>query len=185
MRISLIQSSPNAIGSIYILHDFLFNKDYLNNLKQLVVEAINKDPNYELNNVKATSTDWKKLLQIKEMTSFHSHILQTLLNIYSLRALNPNSPIQFSLDSSWGMKHKKGDHTLEHNHIPCAWSGAFYFDVPCDTFMYFADFDKEIKLENNMLVLFPGTTKHRVSEHTVEKERISMAFNINWNFNSF
>ena len=180
MRISLIQSSSNAIGSIYILHDFLFNKDYLNNLKELVVEAVDKDPRDRSSNVNATSTDWNKLLQIEEMKSFHSHILETLLNIYTLRALNPNSPIKFSLQGSWGMKHKKGDHTVEHDHIPCPWSGAFYFDVPCDTFMYFADFNKEIKLENNMLVLFPGTTKHRVSEHTGEKERISMAFNINW-----
>ena len=180
MRISLIQSSPNAIGSIYILHDFLYNRAYLNHLKKLVIEAIDKDPRDKLGNVKAKSTSWTKLLEIEEMNGFHIRILHTLINIYHLRTIDPNAYLEFSLESSWGMKHKKGDFTEEHIHVPAAWSGAFYLDVPCDTFMYFADFNESIKLEENMLVLFPGTTKHRVSEHTSEKERISMAFNIAW-----
>jgi len=180
LHISLIQSSPNAIGSIYILRNFLYNRDYLNHLKEVIIEAIEEDSQYGLISVRAKATSWTKLLEIEKMRDFHVRILNTLINIYTLRAPNPNTRLDFSFNSSWGMKHEKGDLTEEHIHAPAAWSGAFYFEVPSDTFMYFADFNESIKLEDNMLILFPGTTKHRVSEHIGEKERISMAFNITW-----
>ena len=180
MRISLIQSSPNSIASVYVLHDFLYNKEYLDSLTKLVREETLKSSKDNLANVKATCTDWLRLLEIDEMKSFHVRILDTLNNIYKLRATSPHDPVELKMVSSWGMVHKKGDFSNEHTHVPVAWSGAFYFDVSSATFMNFPDFQTSIELESNMLVLFPGTTKHSVSEYLGDKERISMAFNIVW-----
>lgn len=181
MDISLLQSSSNSIGSVYIIYDYLYNKDYLNFLRETVSNAVDNKPQDRATNVKAKSTDWRSLLEINEMNNFHMRILHTLKIIYKLRALNPNQKLEFSMHESWGMKHKKGDYTIEHTHIPIPWSGAFYIDVPCDnTYMNFADYNSTVKLQSNMLILFPGTTKHGVSHHTSDKERISMAFNITW-----
>ena len=181
MDISLLQSSSNSIGSVYIIYDYLYNKDYLNFLRETVSDAVDNKPQNRTTNVKAKSTDWRSLLEINEMNNFHMRVLHTLKIIYKLRTLNPTSVVEFSLQESWGMKHKKGDYTAEHTHIPIPWSGAFYIDVPCDnTYMNFADYNSTVKLQSNMLILFPGTTKHGVSRHTSDKERISMAFNITW-----
>tara|TARA_R100000278_G_scaffold87119_1_gene66510 strand:+ start:204 stop:749 length:546 start_codon:yes stop_codon:yes gene_type:complete len=180
LDISLIQSSSNAIGSIYIIHNYLYNEKYLDFLKQTVSNAVDNKTHERVSNVKAKSTDWHTLLQLDEMKNFHIRVLQTLMTIYKLRSPTPNAPIEFSFLASWGMKHKKGDLTIEHTHSPVPWSGAFYMDVPCDTYMNFADFNETVQLQNNMLILFPGTTKHSVSQHTSDKERISMAFNIAW-----
>lgn len=180
MNIEIIQSSSSSISSVYIVHDYLYNKNYLNSLKEIVSNAIETDTTVRRSNVQAVSTGWQTLLKIKEMENLHIRILETLNCIYKLRSPAPNSVVNFNFDSSWGMKHKKGDFTLEHVHVPYAWSGAFYLDVPCDTYMNFPDFNQAINLKSNMLLLFPGTTKHSVSEHTSEQERVSMAFNINW-----
>jgi len=180
LDISIIQTSSNAIGSIFIIHNYLYNEKYLEFLKQTVSSVVDNKNHEGLGNVKAKSTDWHTLLQLDEMKNFHIRVLHTLMCIYKLRSPTPDAPIEFSFMDSWGMKHKKGDLTTEHIHVPYPWSGAFYMDVPCNTYMYFADFNKSIQLQNNMLVLFPGTTKHSVSQHTDDKERISMAFNIAW-----
>lgn len=181
MNISLLQSSSNSIGSVYIIHDYLYNKEYLNFLKETVSNAVDNKTEKRDSNVIAKSTGWRSLLEINEMNNFHMRILDTLKIIYKLRALNPNQKLEFSMHESWGIKHKKGDYTTEHTHIPIPWSGAFYIDVPCDnTYMNFADYNSTVKLQSNMLILFPGITKHGVSEHISDKERISMAFNITW-----
>lgn len=181
MDISLLQSSPSSISSVYIINDYLYNKDYLNFLKETVSNAVDNKPHERNSNVKAKSTNWHSLLEINEMNNFHMRILNTLKIIYKLRAIYPNNNLEFSLLQSWGMKHKKGDYTVEHDHIPAAWSGVFYLDVPCNnTYMNFPDYNSTVKLQSNMLILFPGTTKHGVAQHTSDKERISMAFNIAW-----
>lgn len=180
MRLKLIQTSSNAIGSVYIFHDFLSNLEYLEKIKKLVLIEIDKEPLNKLANVNATTTDYEKLLQVEELRNFFVKILETLANAYTLRATSPDSGRQFSMYNAWGMKHKKGDFTAEHIHAPSAWSGAFYCEVPSETHMNFPDFLQSYKLETNMLILFPGITKHSVSYHTSEKERISIAFNISW-----
>tara|TARA_R110002012_G_scaffold300278_1_gene500008 strand:+ start:4374 stop:4919 length:546 start_codon:yes stop_codon:yes gene_type:complete len=180
MHISLIQSSPTSIASVYILHNFLYSQEYLQSLTKLVREETLKSSKEKLGNVEALSTDWGRLLEIDGMKGFHLRILHTLSNIYQLRSPTPGTHREFSMTQSWGMIHKKGNLTHEHTHVPMAWSGAFYFDVPSTTVMNLPDFKESLELENNMLVLFPGTTKHGVSEHLGDKERISMAFNIIW-----
>lgn len=178
MNIEILQSSPSSIASVYILHNYLYNQNYLNFLKEIVSKTVESSSQERLSNVQAESTDWHALLKIEQMKNFHTRIIETLNCIFKLRAPAPEASINWSFDSSWGMKHKKGDFTKEHIHAPASWSGAFYFDVPSETYMNLPDFTSTIRLQSNMLVLFPGMTKHSVSEHLGDQERISMAFNI-------
>ena len=122
------------------------------------------------------------ILLLKEDNDFnkiHQSIGHTLYNTINLRNPTPNDKIQIAFEASWGICHEEGDSTQEHIHPFINFSGAFYFDVPTETRMWFEDFQQDVKLENNMLILFPSLCKHRVHKHIGKQPRISMAFNIN------
>jgi hypothetical protein len=146
MNIELIQSSCSSIASVYVLNNYLYNQNYLNSLKEVVSKAVENNTQERLSNVHAKSTDWHDLLKIEEMKNFHTRILETLICIFKLRAPAPEASMNWSFNGSWGMKHKKGDCTIEHIHAPAPWSGAFYFDVPCETYMNLPDFHSKISV---------------------------------------
>lgn len=179
MKLSLIQSNCSAINSVYIYREFLHDLNYLNLLSNKISQfTIEKNQLDYQTNVIAKMTDWKKLLTDEDFNFLHIEILQTLYNTINLRNPSPNARLKLVFTDSWGMSHSEGDHTVDHIHGLNEFSGAFYFDVPCETKMWFEDYQEDTQLESNMLVLFSGMTKHRVSKHFGEKKRISMGFNI-------
>ena len=178
MKISVIQSTCAAINSVYIINDFIDNKDYLNLLSNKIEKYTEKDEMNRQTNVKASMTSYKKLLSDEDFNIIHVKILETMLNIYKLRTPHPFQEIVASYRDSWGMAHKKDDHTVNHVHLGSTFAGGFYFNVPCYTEMYFDDYQSSVQLKENMLLLFPGLCKHRVQKHNAYEKRISMAFNI-------
>lgn len=178
MKIKLIQSSCNAINSVYIVEDFLDDLEYLNFLSSKIEKYTLEDEMQKSTNVKASMTSWQKLLKDSDFNNIHVKILEILSNIYTLRTPHPDAPITFLYQDSWGMSHQMNDFTVNHIHAPSAFAGGFYFKVPCATEMYFDDYQSSVQLKENMLVLFPALCKHKVSNHTSEVNRISMAFNI-------
>jgi len=179
MLLDLIQISPNAINSVYILRDFLEDKNQLSFLANKILDYTKTDEMNKSTNVKASMTSYDKLLDDSDFKSLHSKILLTLINLYRMRTPHWKNTIKAQIIDSWGMSHKKGDHTIEHIHGGSSFSGAFYFKVPSHTEMYFADYQEAVKLEDNMLLLFPSLCKHSVGKHTGEEKRLSMAFNMN------
>lgn len=179
MKLRLIQSNCSAINSIYIYENFLDDLQYLNLLKSHISEYTNKpnDLDYKTN-VFAKMTNWKKLLEDQDFNKIHQSIAETLYNTINLRNPCPNQKIEFFFDNSWGMKHDEGDYTQDHIHNFAYFSGSFYFEVPTPTMMWFEDYQQDVELKDNMLVLFPGLCKHRVTAHTGQKPRYSMAFNM-------
>lgn len=178
MKLKVLQQSSASINSVYIFNNFLDNTDYLNHLTNKISIYTETDEMNKTTNVKASMTNYKKLLEDSDFNHIHHKIVETLLTIWTLRVPNPDQPTRISITESWGMKHKKGDFTKPHIHNVC-FSGAFYFKVPCLTTMWLEEYYQGVDLEDNMLILFPGFTKHAVFEHTGEEDRISMAFNIN------
>ena len=126
-------------------------------------------------------TDWTELLENEHFSKIHMSILETLYNVINLRNPCPNQKMKIEYQDSWGMKHEEGDYTRDHIHNFCNFSGSFYFEVPTPTLMWFEDYQQDIELKDNMLVLFPALCKHRVSRHQGQKPRYSMAFNVNLN----
>lgn len=178
MKLSLIQVSSAAINSVYIFQDFLEDKSYLDFLSKKIEAYTEQDEMQKNTNVKANMTKYKKLLSDKDFLYMHGKILEVLSMTYTLRTPHPEQTINLEITESWGMRHKKGDFTYNHIHN-AGFSGAFYFKVPCPTVMWFEDYHEGLNLQENMLVLFSGFTKHSVFEHTGDTDRISMAFNIN------
>ena len=179
MRIEVIQTECSVVNSVYIYHDFLEKEEELVFLTNKVKKYTETDNSLDYQtNVQAKMTDWKTLLQDQDFTFIHQKILMTLYNTINLRNPNANEKLALSFRDSWGMSHKEGDFTKNHIHSFDVWSGAFYLEVPHETKMWIEDYQTDILLKNNMLILFPGTTKHKVFPHIGDKNRYSMAFNI-------
>jgi len=182
MKLKLIQSNCSAINSVYIFENFLENINYLELLKNEIVKYTSKSNELDYKtNVIAKMTNWYELLKNEHFHKIHVSILETLYNVINLRNPTTNEKLNIEFLDSWGMKHEEGDYTKDHIHTMCNFSGAFYFDVPTPTTMWFEDYQASVDLKDNMLVLFPGMCKHRVGIHQGEKPRYSMAFNININ----
>jgi len=177
MKLKLLQHSSVSINSIYYFEDFLEDNDYLNHLSEKVKNYTTIDEMQRTTNVKASMTNYLKLLEDTDFNLIHKKILQYLDIIWSLRSPTPNE-VNISIINSWGIKHSKGDYTLPHVHN-CSFSGAFYLKVPETSYLWFEEYNRLLPLKENMLVLFPGLTKHSAFEHTHEEARLSMAFNIN------
>ena len=179
MRLELIQTNCSAINSIYIYKNFLEDLEYLDLLKQKVDEHTTKSELDYKTNVIAKMTSYEKLLEDKNFERIHRLIIETLHNTINLRNPTANSSYDFTYVDSWAMCHSEGDYTRDHIHGWVNFSGSFYLSVPSITEMWFEDFQQSIELKDNMLLLFPGLTKHRVGPHKGKENRYSMAFNIN------
>ena len=178
MILSLIQSNCSAINSVYIYHDFLHDKSYLDLLKNKLQQHLEVAELSHQTNVKAKMTKWEKLLEDPDFGFLHTQIINTIYNTLSLRNPCTNERFNFQYTNSWGMCHEEGDETLDHIHDFRVWSGAFYIDVPYETKMWFEDFQDYAKILTNTLVFFQGGTKHRVEKHIGKEKRYSMAFNV-------
>ena len=179
MKISVIQSNCSSINSIYIFENFLEDLQYLELLKNKIAQKTNKSNELDYKtNVKGKMTDWTELLKDEDFKKIHISIAENLYNVINLRNPCANQKIKIGYEDSWGMKHDEGDHTVDHIHNFCNFSGSFYFEVPTATLMWFEDYQQDLELKDNMLVLFPALCKHRVSMHKGQKPRYSMAFNM-------
>ena len=179
MNLRVIQTNCSAINSIYIYYNFLEDMEYLNLLKGKIQKHATKSEQYNSTTLLAKQTGYHTLIEDTDFNKIHQSIGHTLYNTIKLRNPTPNDKIQISFEASWGICHEEGDSTQEHIHPFINFSGAFYLDVPTDTRMWFEDFQQDVKLETNMLILFPSLCKHRVHKHVGKQPRISMAFNIN------
>jgi len=176
MKVRILQHSSASLNSVYCFEDFLEDKTYLNYLSEKINEYTKIDEMQRSTNVQASMTSYSKLLEDSEFNLIHQKILQALNMIWTFRSPTDNE-IKMTIVNSWGMKHRKGDFTYPHIHN-IAFSGAFYLKAPGSDFLWFEEYNKLLPLKENMLVLFPGLTKHSVFEHTHEEARLSMAFNI-------
>ena len=110
----------------------------------------------------------------------------------------------YIISTSWITHTQKGDKSNIHKHLNSFWSGIYYFqdDYPTGTAeisfnnpnaqlssIFFTEDDIRnanksncssllIKPESKLLLLFPSYMYHQVMSHTIDTERLSLAFNI-------
>jgi hypothetical protein len=79
----------------------------------------------------------------------------------------------------WGVRNKSGESVVVHDHWPSTWSFTYYLYPPKEAAgLYFPDYDKEVKIEHGLLILFKGDTLHGVKESTYDGYRYCVAGNI-------
>ena len=137
-------------------------------------------------NVKASMTDWD------------SHEKNSHINAIAKKALflcydEGSAKYPLEIADCWGALYTKGEHTVEHHHWPFTWSFTYYVKVSDNTaplvFHNILNPEKEfvnmpIQPKKGDMFIFPSTLRHSVPEQESDEERIMVAGNIWYNFNS-
>ena len=137
-------------------------------------------------NVKASMTDWD------------SHEKNIHINSVAKKALflcqdGMKTKYPLEIADCWGALYTKGEHTIEHHHWPFTWSFTYYVKVSDNTaplvFHNILNPEKEfvnmpIQPKKGDMFIFPSTLRHSVPEQESDEERIMVAGNIWYNFNS-
>ena len=137
-------------------------------------------------NVKASMTDWD------------SHEKNSHINAIAKKALflcqdGMKTKYPLEIADCWGALYTKGEHTVEHHHWPFTWSFTYYVKVSDNTaplvFHNILNPEKEfvnmpIQPKKGDMFIFPSTLRHSVPEQESDEERIMVAGNIWYNFNS-
>jgi len=139
-----------------------------------------------VSNVKASMTDWD------------SHEKNIHINSVAKKALflcqdGMKAKYPLEIADCWGALYTKGEHTVEHHHWPFTWSFTYYVKVSDNTaplvFHNILNPEKEfvnmpIQPKKGDMFIFPSTLRHSVPEQESDEERIMVAGNIWYNFNS-
>ena len=137
-------------------------------------------------NVKASMTDWD------------SHEKNIHINSIAKKALflcqdGMKAKYPLEIADCWGALYTKGEHTIEHHHWPFTWSFTYYVKVSDNiaplVFHNILNPEKEfvnmpIQPKKGDMFIFPSTLRHSVPEQESDEERIMVAGNIWYNFNS-
>ena len=139
-----------------------------------------------VSNVKASMTDWD------------SHEKNSHINAIAKKALflcqdGMKAKYPLEIADCWGALYTKGEHTVEHHHWPFTWSFTYYVKVSDNTaplvFHNILNPEKEfvnmpIQPKKGDMFIFPSQMRHSVPEQESDEERIMVAGNIWYNFNS-
>jgi hypothetical protein len=125
--------------------------------------------------IKGKMTSWN-IKETEEIRILKSYILDYAKCVTKHKFKREH---EFRIDSMWGIKYESGDSTGKHDHWPSIWTACYYLNPPNDCAgLYFTDLKEELKVENGMLVLFPGWVSHEVRSHKFVGNRYVIAANL-------
>ena len=178
MKLEVIQFSIHSLYSAYIIRDYL-SQEELYKLDKVLRDKTKIDEMNKSTNVKGNMTSYSALQDVQECADLISKAIFTIDSIVKLRSSHGRDSFIYRVTDDWGMRHNTNDYSINHAHYPSHWSAAFYTTVPDPKpIMKLIEFNDKVELDNNMLVIFPAMVNHEVSINKSDKERISMAFNI-------
>ena len=140
-----------------------------------------------VSNVKASMTDWD------------SHEKNSHINAIAKKALflcqdGMKTKYPLEIADCWGALYTKGEHTVEHHHWPFTWSFTYYVKVSDNTApLVFHNIlnpnsnefvSMPLQPKKGDMFIFPSQMRHSVPEQESDEERIMVAGNIWYNFNS-
>ena len=101
-----------------------------------------------------------------------------LVKDWILTIIKQHYPVfEYSIEG-WIAKYNKGDHTLEHDHIPAGFSFVYFVKTPKGSSpLVFSTSGKRIKAEEGKLVIFPACMRHHVPKNRCD-ERVTFAGNV-------
>ncbi len=147
------------------------------NMNDLMEKEIKKtgDVQDHKTNVKAYMTHWS----MNDKPGFETLEKYILEVCQFLNKKYYNKTLNMKLDNLWGMIFKKGDHALVHDHWPALWSGVYYIKAPENSGdLTFPQLKQRVTPQDNMMVIFDGSTRHGVAENLSQEERIAVSFNV-------
>jgi len=145
-----------------------------------IIKEINKQGDRQNwnSNVKAQMTDWHMM----DKPGFNK--LKKIISDMSLQISKQqyNRNITPNIVDMWGMKYKSEEISISHDHWPATWSCAYYVNAPKNApglfFPEMGDQGGERQLEQGLLIMFPGHTKHGVRPRKFKGNRYVVSANI-------
>ena len=138
-------------------------------------------------NVKASMTDWdshKKNIHINSIAKKALFLCQD--------GMKTKYPLEIA--DCWGALYTKGEHPIEHHHWPFTWSFTYYVKVSDNTApLVFHNIlnpntdefvPMPIQPKKGDMFIFPSQMRHSVPKQESDEERIMVAGNIWYNYNS-
>ena len=126
-------------------------------------------------NVKAYMTDW--VMTDKPGFNQLSEKVKAISNFLSKKYYNRE--LEPRISDMWGMIYKKGEYAIEHDHWPTLWSGVYYIKAPKNSGdIVFPHIKQQITPQDNMMIIFDGSTRHSVKENLSDEERVAVSFNV-------
>ena len=126
-------------------------------------------------NVKAYMTDWN--MHDKPGFDTLEKQVKTICNFLSKKYYN--RALNARVSDMWGMIYKKGEYAIEHDHWPTLWSGVYYIKAPKNSGdIVFPHIKQQITPQDNMMIIFDGSTRHSVKENLSDEERVAVSFNV-------
>jgi len=188
---------PTYLFSYDLIKLGYVNEEYLSQLKDAILEMRTKDPIGR--RVSNAYTGW----QSNDGCESHSRFtrLYRAFNRITQSQLTPffglsPSEVQVTVSNVWANVNDKGAWNYPHLHNGCWYSGVFYIDADEDSgdlhiidthtkvvadypFGRRQDCSANIKPQTGKLLLFPSGLMHMVEANQTDKDRISIAFNLN------
>ena len=151
-----------------------------------IIKEINKQGDRQNWNsyVKAQMTDWR----MSEKPGFNKlkKYIYEMASKVSIEAMNRK--IDPFITDMWGIKYKSEQISIQHDHWPAVWSCVYYVNAPKDApglfFPEMGDQGGERQLEQGLLIMFPGHTKHAVRPKKFKGYRYAVSANIH-DYNSY
>ena len=151
-----------------------------------IIKEINKqgDKQNRQTNVKCQMTQWD--MHEKPGFKLLSEYIKDMSKKISKEQFNVT--IKPYIKNMWGMKYKSEELAVAHDHWPATWSCAYYVNAPKDApglfFPEIGDHGGERQLEQGLLIMFPGHTKHAVRSKKFKGYRYAVSANIH-DYNSY
>lgn len=139
-----------------------------------------------------------KIFDLEVLASIKDHALQSCQELHNSIGLSG----ELDLTKSWFSINRKHSYHGIHHHCPDLWSGVYYLQAEQEdatisflnnnmistSWPYksqksqmndYTSSEKTCKVSGGMMLLFPSYLYHHVSQQLTDRERITIAFNLN------
>ena len=151
-----------------------------------IIKVINKcgDKQNHKTNVKAQMSKWQ-MWDEPGFKLLKNYIMDMAIKISKQQY---NTSLDPFFKDMWGMKYKSEEYAIPHDHWPAVWSCAYYVNAPKEApGLFFPEMGEqggERQLEQGLLIMFPGHTKHGVRPKKFKGNRYVVSANI-YDHNSY
>ena len=164
-------------------------------LSDELLPILNDYPDQQDNrtNVKATHTEWDFQADNPHIKKLKKYILNEIDTYCPISTLLDEESVKFCFHEMWANIYNKGDHTLNHHHLPHNYSFLYFLKAkwyhsplvfrprPVDRRYHKLDpiiLSKKIRPREGKFVIFPSYLRHEVPMHRFKGQRITLSGNI-------
>ena len=186
MKLIKVQQITNVWEGMYPFHQ---------KLRDELIPILNNYSDQQDNrtNVKATHTEWDFQADNLYVKKLKKYILNEIDTYCPLSTILDKSNINLCVHEMWGNIYNKGDHTVNHHHLPHNYSFLYFLKAkwyhpslvfrPSSLDRRYHKLDPiilptKIRPREGKFLIFPSYLRHEVPIHRFKEQRITLAGNI-------